>query len=1080
MGTLKEVRARGDELGRLASVFEDMVGRLATRYESLVNSMRSVVIKVRGDRTITFANNYTSELLGFTNAELVGQHLELIVPPDWHEEVRRRIDSLRGQEVQVNEINQNVTKSGERIWVAWSNRVIKAGEGREKELLCVGNDITEEMRHKKQLEDLIGELERAKEEALRSEQQFRTLVEAIPDALIISDQDGRIRLVNAQTERLFGYRREELIGQPVELLVPERLRAEHPALRQRYYRDPSVRAMGVGRTLTAVGKDGGEFPVEIGLSPLPDPDGGGMLVCSSLRDIRELRRLEQEVVVSEERSRLILESSSEGIYGVDRSGTFTFVNPAAARLLGYSPEELIGRASHALIHHKRADGSPYPLEDCPMFAAYTRGEASRIDGECLWRKDGHGMPVEYAATPIRKDGEIVGAVISFTDITERQRSRRELVAAREAAEEATRAKSDFLANMSHEIRTPMNAVIGMTHLALQTELTPKQRDYLRKIDGSAKALLRIINDILDFSKIEAGRLDIESVEFDLEEVLDNLASLVTVKAEEKGLEVLFRTDPGVPLHLVGDPLRLGQVLLNLAGNAVKFTKEGEIVIATRAVEVREDRAVLEFSVSDTGIGMTPEQAAKLFRPFSQADTSTTRKFGGTGLGLSICKRLVEMMGGEIRVESEPGKGSVFRFTAAFGRTGRPRARLASLVGDLRGLRVLVVDDSETSRQILAESLRSMTFDVGLATSGEEALVELDRAADAGRPYDLVLMDYKMPGMDGIEAGRRIKKGSGPHKVPTVVMVTAYGREEVMTQAEGAGFEGFLIKPVNQSVLLNTIMEVFGRGGHRQFQPLAAQATPPDALASIRGARLLVAEDNEINQQVAREILESAGFVVELANNGREALEKVRSGPYDAVLMDIQMPEMDGLQAAEELRRDGRFGDLPIIAMTAHAMAGDREQSLQAGMNDHVTKPIDPDALFAVLLRWVRPGEREAVPRPPPPQPDADDTTRGHRAGCRGVAGDRPDHRPEAGRRQRGPLRQAAARLPPRLRDQHRPHTGRARGGPADGRRAAGPHPQGGGREHRRDGPAPGGPGTGLGVASRRPGESRVAPAGRRA
>jgi PAS domain S-box-containing protein len=702
MGSLEEVRARGDELGRLASVFEDMVGRLATRYDELVNFMRSAVVKVNGDRIITFANSYTSELLGYSNAELVGRRLDVIVPPEWHDAVRQRIDSLHGQEVQVNEVNENVTKSGERIWVAWSNRVIKAGEGREKELLCVGNNITEEMRHKKRLEDLISDLEKAKE----------------------------------------------------------------------------------------------------------------------------------------------------------------------------------------------------------------------------------------------------------------------------AAEEATRAKSDFLANMSHEIRTPMNAVIGMTHLALQTELTAKQRDYLRKIDGSAKALLRIINDILDFSKIEAGRLDIESVEFDLEEVLDNLAGVVTVKAEEKGLEVLYRTEPGVPLHLVGDPLRLGQVLLNLAGNAVKFTKEGEIVITTRAVEVKEDRAVLEFSVSDTGIGMTPEQAAKLFRPFSQADTSTTRKFGGTGLGLSICKRLVEMMGGEIAVDSEPGKGSVFRFTAAFARTGKPRARLSSLVGDLRGLRVLVVDDSETSREILAESLKAMTFDVGLATSGDEALVELDRASDEGRPYDLVLMDYKMPGMDGIEAGRRIKKGSDQRKVPTVVMVTAYGREEVMKQAECAGFEGFLIKPVNQSVLLNTVMEVFGRGGQRPFQPLEARTTHPDAIASIRGARLLVAEDNEINQQVAREILESAGFVVELANNGLEALEKVRSGPYDAVLMDIQMPEMDGLQATEELRRDGRFGELPIIAMTAHAMAGDREQSLQAGMNDHVTKPIDPDALYAVLLHWVRPGEREAVPPPAPPKPDA--------------------------------------------------------------------------------------------------------------
>ena len=340
--------------------------------------------------------------------------------------MQRQVDSLQGQEVRINEITQNVTKSGERIWIAWSNRVIKSGEGREKELLCVGNDITEEVRHKKELEDLIGELEKAKEEVLQREEQFRTLIEAIPDALIISDQDGRIRLVNAQTERLFGYRREELVRQSVELLVPERFRAEHPSLRQRYYRAPSLCAVGVGQVLTAVGKDGGEFAVEIGLSPLPDPDGGGMLVCSSLRDIRELRRLEQEVVVSEERSRLILESTSEGIFGVDRSGAITFVNPAAARLLGYSPEELIGQSSHALIHHRRADGTPYPVGECPMHAAYTRGEASRIDDELLCRKDGHGLPVEYGATPIFKDGTLVGAVISFTDITERKRAEAEL------------------------------------------------------------------------------------------------------------------------------------------------------------------------------------------------------------------------------------------------------------------------------------------------------------------------------------------------------------------------------------------------------------------------------------------------------------------------------------------------------------------------------------------------------------------------------------------------------------------------------------------------------------------------------
>jgi PAS domain S-box-containing protein len=701
-GALKVVRARGDELGRLAAVFEDMVARLATRYESLVNFMRSAVIKFRGDCVITFANAYASELLGFANAELVGSHLKVIAPPERHDEVQREVDSLRGEEVRVNKVAQNVTKSGERIWVAWSNRVIKSGEGRGKELLCVGNDVTEEVRHKQRLEELIGELEKAKEEALQ----------------------------------------------------------------------------------------------------------------------------------------------------------------------------------------------------------------------------------------------------------------------------ATRAKSDFLANMSHEIRTPMNAILGMTHLALQTDLTAKQRDYLRKVDGSAKALLRIINDILDFSKIEAGRLDMESVEFDLEGVLDNLATLVAVKAGEKGLEVLFRTEPGVPPRLVGDPLRLGQILINLASNAVKFTPRGEVVISTRLVERREDRAVLEFTVRDTGIGMTAEQAARLFQPFTQADTSTTRKFGGTGLGLSISRRLVEMMGGRIRAESEPGKGSTFTFTAAFGLAHQAGARLAGQVGDLRGLRVLVVDDSPTSRDIFLESLKSMTFDVGAAASGEEALVELDRAAGAGRPYDLVLMDYKMPGLDGVEATRRITEKSWPGKAPAVIMVTAYGREEVMKQAEDAGARGFLIKPVNQSVLLNTILEAYGHEGPRPTHGPSAQAVSAEAAGAIRGARLLVAEDNEINQQVARGILESAGLVVDVANNGREAVEKARAGRYDAVLMDIQMPELDGLQAAAELRRDGRFADLPIIAMTAHAMSGDRERSLAAGMNDHVTKPIDPDALFAVLLRWVHPGGREAVTGIPPPQPEA--------------------------------------------------------------------------------------------------------------
>jgi signal transduction histidine kinase/DNA-binding response OmpR family regulator len=537
--------------------------------------------------------------------------------------------------------------------------------------------------------------------------------------------------------------------------------------------------------------------------------------------------------------------------------------------------------------------------------------------------------------------------------------------ARNEAEDATKAKSEFLANMSHEIRTPMNAIMGMAHLAMKTDLTAKQYDYLKKVDISAKSLLGIINDILDFSKIEAGKMDMESVDFQLEDTLDNISTLVGIKTQEKGLELLFKTDPTVPTALVGDPLRLGQILINLSNNAVKFTDTGEIVVSTELVKKDGAQVTLEFSVQDTGIGMTEKQAAKLFQPFAQADSSTTRKYGGTGLGLTISKRLAEMMDGEIWVESEQGRGSTFSFTANFG------------LSELRGMKVLVVDDNATSRDIFQEMLESFSFEVSVAASGQEGIAELE-SAGKDKPFELVIMDWKMPDMDGIEASQQIKDHKSLSKIPPIIMVTAYGREEVMQQAEKVGLEGFLLKPVNPSMLFDSIMQAFGEAVPETSRVAQRHEQEAEALKHIRGAHVLLVEDNEINQQVATEILEGAGLNVTLATNGQEAVNAVKENKYDAVLMDVQMPVMDGYTATRTIREwelkatepkdknqdsalSPQSSDLPIIAMTAHAMAGDEDKSLQAGMNGHVTKPIDPDQLFATLQKWIKPlAERTVV------------------------------------------------------------------------------------------------------------------------
>ena len=505
----------------------------------------------------------------------------------------------------------------------------------------------------------------------------------------------------------------------------------------------------------------------------------------------------------------------------------------------------------------------------------------------------------------------------------------------------------------------MNAIIGMGHLALKTDLTPKQRDYVSKIDSSSRALLGIINDILDFSKIEAGKLDIELIPFNFDEMLGHISNLVSLQAERKGLEVLFETGADVPASLVGDQLRIGQILTNLCGNAVKFTHEGEIRIATHVIDERDDKITLEFRVIDTGIGLTEEQQGRLFESFAQADTSTTRQYGGTGLGLAICKRLAEMMGGTIWVESEPGKGSTFAFTIVCERGTESARYELTAIPDLRGLRTLLVDDNASARQILTDALESFTFKVTAVDSGVKAIAELERAEEQGESYDLVLMDWRMPEMDGIEAIRRIRHDGALGDVPHILMVTAYGREEVMEQAGKVGVDGFLIKPVSRSVLFDTIMQAFGHEVARQSEPptrtarrtTSAHDAEPASGPNL-GMRILIVEDHVINQEVLLAYLEELDLTADVASNGKEALDMHAAQPYDLILSDIHMPEMDRLEMIAELRRREERSEqrASVIAVSASARPEEIAHNLKMGFDDCLPKPIEPKMLEKLIER----------------------------------------------------------------------------------------------------------------------------------
>ncbi len=686
------------------------------------------------------------------------------------------------------------------------------------------------------------------------------------------------------------------------------------------------------------------------------------------------RMLHRFQAANAERQAVLDAATQLSIIATDLDGTIRLFSKGASTLLGYRAKEMIGKRTilslhlpEELIHYgEMVSGvAGSSLQDMEVFDQFVKQKQSKAQEWSYRCKDNTRLPVSLSVTSLYDpEGRMTGYLFAAMDMTLQKQMERALIEAKEAAESANASKGDFLARMSHEIRTPMNGIIGMAALLEKTALESKQRSYVEKLIGSANTLLHLINDILDFSKIDAGRLRLEQVVFNFEDILGNVGNVVGIQAEKKGLEFLFRIDPQVPAQLIGDPLRLGQVLMNLAANAVKFTERGEIVIAVTVEQRQGNDLTLRFSVKDSGIGLAPEQIETLFSAFSQADDSITRKYGGTGLGLAICKQLAELMGGTIWVESEPGRGAEFLFTARLQCPEHRHSTRIKSVEQLRGLRALVVDDNAIARDVLSSMLRSLKIEVDTAVDGESALARLIEMTQSGESYDVVLLDWIMPGIDGIETARRIRANAAMAKVPAMLMVTANAREEAYVEAKNAGLDAFLLKPVYASIMHDTLLDIIGIEHETPTESAGTRSQTVD-LHSARGARILLVDDNSINQEVAAEFLQAVGMEVRIADNGRACLEMLEREAFDLVLMDIQMPEMDGLEATRRIRRQARFNHLPIIAMTAHAMTGDRDKSLAAGMNDHITKPIDQKILYQTLKQWLPAAGGDAVVQPVP-------------------------------------------------------------------------------------------------------------------
>ncbi|RJQ84119.1 MAG: response regulator [Desulfobacteraceae bacterium] len=788
----------------------------------------------------------------------------------------------------------------------------------------------------------------------RSETKFRTIVEQLEDAYYETDLNGLYTVVNDTLCKHLQRPREEIVGRPKsDYSTPQATHRLRQALQEVY-------AAGVTPDVVddeVVRGDGSIIFAELNIVLMRDLAGNPTGYSYISRDATEKKSAEKALKISEEKYRNILASIDDGYFEVDLRGDFFFFNQALVKILGRAKDRIAGLNNRDVMDARNAK---------KVFRAYNKifrtGKPEPSLQYEIIRGDGVKRYIESSVSLLTDDDhQPVGFRGLARDITARKKAEREIARAKARAEEATLAKSNFLANMSHEIRTPLNGIIGMYNLMLTTELTAAQADFVDTGKRSADSLLAVINDILDFSKIEAGQLDIESVDFDLRKAVQEIVALPAIQAHAKGLEFVYRIDPEVPSFLLGDTGRLRQILMNLLNNAIKFTQTGEVALSVFAVEQTPHKAELRFAVRDTGIGISKTDQACLFRSFQQADVSTTRKFGGTGLGLAISKRLAEMMGGQMGVESELHRGATFWFSAVFDKQPGVRERTFQVPDTLSGKRILIVDDNRTNLDILAGYLKYWGCDCDRATGPQMALSLMHALAKAGAPYDLVITDMLMPEMDGAELGRCIK--SDPALKDTLlVMLTSQGLRGDAAEMKRIGFSAHLTKPVRRSLLFDCLIAVINRDTKELIETTSDRPDPcnAQALPECSGATILLAEDNPINQKLAMHLLGKFGLNAEAVINGRQAVEALARKAFDLVLMDIQMPEMDGL-AATRIIRDPHSAVLnhrvPIVALTAHAMKGDREKCLDAGMDDYLAKPIQPDALLKVLEQQI--GRRKA-------------------------------------------------------------------------------------------------------------------------